>query len=157
MPKNSKKIQKKAARPSLSSETTDSNTDTETERAERGVRAGAISDEHPKRHGEVILVETTDGYKGDSFEEKIESFLGAHHIVMINRTWCIFSINPIDFLVRMGATVHSLEVDTVPEGNIMLNYLKKKLSYHTQVMLMLSGAYKYGESRTSFSYLDVHM
>ena len=81
--------------------------------------------------GEVTVITSLNGYEGQNQYEKLDSFIAAHPVAMVNRSWCLFSIDAVDFLSRMGVSVHSLEIDLHPHGNELAKYLKKKLSYDT--------------------------
>jgi glutaredoxin len=50
---------------------------------------------------------------------------------MINRSWCLFSIDALDFLVQFGVDVYSLELDNHPQGALIMKYLKEKYKYKT--------------------------
>lgn len=81
--------------------------------------------------GRVTLVTSLHGYDGTSTEEKIDNMITRHDVVMINRSWCLFSIDATDFLVQMGANVHSFEVDNHDNGSRILKYLAKKYNHRT--------------------------
>lgn len=81
--------------------------------------------------GEVTVVTTLDGYEGQNQYEKLVSFIAAHPVSMVNRSWCLFSVDAVDFLSRMGVSVHSLQIDLHPHGKELAKYLKNKLSYDT--------------------------
>jgi len=66
--------------------------------------------------GQVVLVtDLATTYPGISIGEKVDQLIQQEKVVMINRSWCLFSIDAIDFLVQLGVHVQSLEVDHHPQ------------------------------------------
>ena len=58
--------------------------------------------------GEVTVVTSLKDYEGENQYEKLDSFLAAHPVSMVNRSWCLFSIDAMDFLSRMGVSISTL-------------------------------------------------
>ena len=83
--------------------------------------------------GQVTLVTDLTDYEGISVNEKVDSLIKSHGVVMINRSWCLFSIDAIDFLLQLGVDVYSLEVDNHPQGSQILKYAAKKFKHKTYV------------------------
>jgi len=84
--------------------------------------------------GQVILVadDLLATYPGSSIGEKVDNLIQQEKVVMINRSWCLFSIDAMDFLVvQLGVTVHSLEVDHHPQGAAILKYVQQKYNHKT--------------------------
>ena len=81
--------------------------------------------------GQVTLVTDLTEYEGISVNEKVDSMIKRHGVVMINRSWCLFSIDAIDFLLQLGVDVYSLEVDNHPQGSQILKYVSKKFNHKT--------------------------
>lgn len=86
-----------------------------------------------RTQGQVTLVTDLSNYEGISINEKVDSVIQTHSVVMINRSWCLFSIDAIDFLGQLGVDVYSLEVDNHPHGNQILKYVAKKFNHKTYV------------------------
>ena len=93
--------------------------------------AAAASAAAPPREGRVTLVTDLSGYDGISLNEKVDAFTRQHGVVMVNRSWCLFSVDAMDFLVQMGVHVHTLEVDTHPQGSLIRKYLSDKYKHRT--------------------------
>jgi glutaredoxin len=85
------------------------------------------------RLGKVTVVTDLDAYEGLSYAEKVDSFVQKHPVVMVNRSWCLFSTDALEFLVQLGVTVYSLEVDKHPQGALILKHLTKKWNHNTYV------------------------
>jgi hypothetical protein len=81
--------------------------------------------------GKVTVIESLQGYEGDNLYEKLDAFIKAHEIAMVNRSWCLFSIDAVDFLSRMGIAVHSFEVDNHSHEKYLVKHLKQKYSHDT--------------------------
>jgi hypothetical protein len=79
----------------------------------------------------ATVVNDLSNYEGISLNEKVDSFIKKHAVVMINRSWCLFSIDALDFLVQFGVDVYSLELDNHPQGAVIMKYLKEKYKHKT--------------------------
>lgn len=84
-----------------------------------------------RTQGQVTLVTDLTVYEGISTNEKVDSMIKTHGVVMINRSWCLFSIDAIDFLGQLGVDVYSLELDNHPQGSQILKYVSKKFNHKT--------------------------
>lgn len=102
--------------------------DTSCDEQEEG-RYGAVTP--PSEAGRVTVVTDLDPYEGLSVGEKVDDLIRKNEVVIINRSWCLFSIDAIDFLVQMGIHVHSLETDQHPQGAAILKYLTTKYKHKT--------------------------
>ena len=90
------------------------------------------------------LVTVTDlgAYDYETLEEKIDSFIDEHPVAMFNRSWCLFSIDAIDFMVNhLNVTVHSLEVDTHPQGKEIQKYIAAKTGHKTTPAIFICGEF----------------
>ena len=97
------------------------------------IESGAPKEQAPpkRNRGNLITISDLSSYKGDTLEEQAESFVKAHPISMINRSWCLFSIDAIDFLLQLGVDVHSLELDKHHQGNAIMKHLSEKFKHKT--------------------------
>lgn len=106
------------------------------EKVEESDNTTQESDEGAK----VNIVTDFDIYQGDTLEEKIDSFIESHPVVMFNRTWCLFSVDAQNFLVlQMNVTVHSVEVDMHPQGKEILKYVYEKTKYRMTPVIFIKG------------------
>jgi len=85
----------------------------------------------PSEAGTVTVVTDLGSYEGLSVGEKVDDFIKKNEVVMINRSWCLFSIDAQDFLVQMGVNVHSIETDQHPQGAAILKYISTKYKHKT--------------------------
>ena len=84
------------------------------------------------KEGTVTIVTDLETYEGKTLEEKLDTFVAAHPVVMINRSWCLFSVDAIAFLTKqLGVSIHSLEIDVHPQGKDIIKYLGNKLNHKT--------------------------
>jgi len=106
---------------------------TMTSKGTKGTQQSRASSGDPEmpEPGFVTTVNDLRDYPGEDIYEKLDSFIKEHPVALVNRSWCIFSIDAIDFLSRMGVNVHSLEVDNHPNEAALVKYLKKKVSHDT--------------------------
>ncbi|CAB9506706.1 Glutaredoxin [Seminavis robusta] len=89
--------------------------------------------------GEVITISSLQDYNGGNVYQKLDSFIAQHDCVMVNRSWCLFSIDALDFMTRMGVDVYSIEVDNHPHGEAIVKYLKQKLEHSTSPWIFIKG------------------
>ena len=72
--------------------------------------------EGPKQVDNVVVVEDLSEY-GSTIEEKVDSFIERHPVVVISKTWCPFCLDVKDLLGNvLGVKVSSIECNTNPEG-----------------------------------------
>ncbi|KAL3944922.1 MAG: hypothetical protein SGBAC_001013 [Bacillariaceae sp.] len=101
----------------------------------------------------VHVVTDIDSYNGSTLGEKIDTLIASHAVVMINRTWCLFSVDAINFLVlQLNVPVHSIEVDVHPQGKEILQYVKEKTNYHTTPYIFIQGEFLGGFSEVNALY-----
>lgn len=78
---------------------------------------GTSPQEGPKDLANVTVVEDLSVYPGTTTEEKVDSFIEQHAVVVISKTWCPFCIDVKDLFGNvLGVQVHSIETNTHPEG-----------------------------------------
>lgn len=92
---------------------------------------GENFDQEMPTPGDVTMIESLQEYNGQNIYEKVDSMIKAHQVVLVNRSWCLFSIDAVDFLSRMGVSVHSFEVDNHPHEAAIVKHLKTKYSHDT--------------------------
>jgi glutaredoxin-related protein len=105
--------------------------------------------------GQSRAINVTDlsVYAGRTLAEKVDSFIDAHPVVMFNRTWCLFSIDAVDFLVNeMRVSVHSLELDVHPKGKEILKYITAKTDHKTTPAIFIRGEFLGGFDQVNALY-----
>jgi glutaredoxin 3 len=101
---------------------------------------GKEVEENEKEKAMEIVITDLDVYEGETLGEKIDSLVQTHPVVMISRTWCLFSVDALNFLVmQMDVSVHSLEVDKHPQGKEILQYVYEKQHYKTTPIIFIRG------------------
>jgi len=102
---------------------------------------------------ELHRISDIDAYEGSTLEDKVDTFIRSHPVVMINRTWCLFSVDAINFLVvQLNVPVHSIEVDVHPQGKEILKYVSEKRNYHTTPFIFIQGEFLGGFSEVNALY-----
>lgn len=125
-----------------------SKTDTDRDPTEKTIATAA-----PQTKAEVHVVTDLQPYEGISLGEKIDSLIAAHPVVMFNRTWCLFSVDAINFLVlQLNVPVHSIEIDVHPLGKEILKYISTKHNYHTTPFIFIQGEFLGGFSEVNALY-----
>jgi glutaredoxin len=95
----------------------------------------------------VNIVKDLSIFEGAVLEDKVDSLIDAYPVVMFNRTWCLFSVDAQDFLVRqVGVSVHSVEVNKHPRGKDILKYVYKKTNHKTTPVIFIGGEFLSGYS-----------
>jgi glutaredoxin 3 len=90
----------------------------------------------------AIAITDLDVYKGESLGEKIDSLIQTHPVVMFTRTWCLFSVDALNFLVKqMGVSVHCVEVDEHPQGKEILQCMYEKQKYKMTPIIFIRGEF----------------
>jgi hypothetical protein len=107
-------------------------TTTKEEEARKGDVEQALPTPKPRR-GNVKVITDLEAYEGLSYAEKVDSFVQKHPVVLVSRSSCLFSTGILAFLVQLGVTVYSLEVDTHPQAASILKHLTKKWNHKTYV------------------------
>jgi glutaredoxin len=88
----------------------------------------------------VTVISDLDVYEGDNLEEKIESLIESHPVVMFNRTWCLFSVDAQNFLVgQLNVPVHSVEIDTHPQGKEIMKCVSNLTNHETTPIIFIRG------------------
>jgi glutaredoxin 3 len=114
-----------------------------------GSRATSDASSEPKgkeakenEKAEVIGITDLDVYKGETLGEKIDSLVQTHPVVMITRSWCLFSVDALNFLVmEMGVSVHCVEVDEHPQGKEILQCVYEKQQYKMTPIIFIRGKF----------------
>jgi glutaredoxin len=90
----------------------------------------------------AFIVTDLGVYKGETLAEQVESFIHMHPVVMFNRTWCLFSVDAMDFMVKqLQVSVHSLEVDIHPKGKEIIKYISQKTGQNTTPAIFIRGEF----------------
>jgi len=90
----------------------------------------------------VTVVEDLDVYEGATLEDRIDTFIGSHNVVMINRTWCLFSVDAQEFLCeQLNVDVFSLEVDRHHDGKRILKHCTQKTNHGRTPIIFIKGAF----------------
>lgn len=130
---------------------TDSSTTDHSHRLSSNEPSGALSvgsgeEEEPETNademptpGVVTVVESLQAYEGANIYEKVDALIAAHPVVLFNRSWCLFSIDAVDFLMRMGVSLQSFELDNQPHETAIVKYLKQKYEHETSPWIFMSG------------------
>lgn len=106
-----------------------------------------------ERLAETTVIKDVDIYQGSTLEEKIDSLIASHSVVMFNRTWCLFSVDAINFMVhQLNVSVHSLEVDVHSQGKEILQYVTKKTGHTTTPFIFIRGEFLGGFSEVNALY-----
>jgi glutaredoxin-related protein len=109
--------------------------------------------EAPILKARAIPVTDLGAYGGETLPEKIESLINEHPVVMFNRSWCLFSVDAMNFLVEQhNVSVHSLEIDTHPQGREILNYITKKTKHKTTPAIFIRGDFLGGFEEVNSMY-----
>ena len=73
--------------------------------------------EGPEKMDNVTIVEDLSEYPGGSVEEKVDSFIEQHPVVVISKTWCPFCLDVKDLLANIiGVQIHVIECNKNTEG-----------------------------------------
>ncbi|CAJ1952184.1 unnamed protein product [Cylindrotheca closterium] len=101
---------------------------------------------------ESVIIDI-DAYEGSTLGEKIEAIIASHSVVMFNRTWCLFSVDAIDFMVKqLNVPVHSVEIDVHPQGKEILKYVTQKTKHATTPFIFIRGEFLGGFSEVNALY-----
>jgi glutaredoxin-related protein len=104
--------------------------------------SSSSSSNNNKTGAKVVTVTDLSRYYGDTLVEQIDSFIESHPVVMFNRTWCLFSVDAVAFLVNeLHVTVHSVDVDTIPAGKDILTYISEKTGHKTTPAIFIRGEF----------------
>ncbi|KAL3913695.1 MAG: hypothetical protein SGARI_000526, partial [Bacillariaceae sp.] len=72
---------------------------------------------------------------------------------MFNRSWCLFSVDAMDFMVgQLQVSVYSLEIDTHPQGKDILKYVAKKTGQKTTPVIFIRGEFLGGFDQVNSLY-----
>lgn len=95
---------------------------------------GAPSDLH--------VVDNFSGYSGETIEDKINTFIKTHSVVIISKSLCAFCRDVKDLLgSQIGVKCHIIEVNLHPQGNEIFNYVKRKYDSKTVPLVFVKGDY----------------
>lgn len=90
----------------------------------------------------VTVVSDLSIYQGDTLEERVNDFILAHPVVMITKTWCLFSKDAQSFLVEeMKVSIHVVEVDSHPNGKAILKHVQSKTRHKTVPVIYVKGEF----------------
>mmetsp|Transcript_121002 Transcript_121002/g.349619 ORF Transcript_121002/g.349619 Transcript_121002/m.349619 type:complete len:369 (+) Transcript_121002:715-1821(+) len=90
----------------------------------------------------VTVVTDLEPYEGNTIEEKTDSFIQSHQVVMFNKTWCLFSVDAQEFLTeQMKVPLHSIEVDLHPQGKAILKHVQDKTKHKTVPVIFVKGKF----------------
>mmetsp|Transcript_45721 Transcript_45721/g.110786 ORF Transcript_45721/g.110786 Transcript_45721/m.110786 type:complete len:421 (+) Transcript_45721:47-1309(+) len=104
---------------------------------------------------ELHRISDIDAYEGSTLEDKVDTFIRSHPVVMINRTWCLFSVDAQNFLLQqIQVPVHSIEVDVHPKGKEILKYVKKKTKHYTTPAIFIRGEFLGGFKEINILYAE---
>ncbi|CAJ1952182.1 unnamed protein product [Cylindrotheca closterium] len=130
---------------------------------ESGVTARSL-DTHSETHqddhistrkSKLHKIADINTYKGSTLEEKLDTLIQSHPVVMINRTWCLFSVDAQNFLIQqMNASVHSIEVDLHPQGKKISKYMKEKTKHYTTPCIFIKGEFLGGFKEVNALYAE---
>jgi glutaredoxin 3 len=88
----------------------------------------------------ITVVTDLDAYDGSTLEEKVDSFILKHSVVVISKSYCAFCRDVKDLLAsRVGVKVHIIEVNVHPDGTKIHNYIKKKTGKATVPVVFIRG------------------
>lgn len=99
------------------------------------------STENTSREATASVVTDLDEFEGVILEDKIDTLIDTYPVVMFNRTWCLFSVDAINFLLGLGVSVHSVEVDVHPCGKEIISYIFEKTSHKTTPVIFIKGEF----------------
>lgn len=98
--------------------------------------------ESQQQEATVTVVGSLEAYKGRTLEEKVDSFIADHPVVMFNKTWCLFSVDAQQFLIeQMKVSIHCIEVDIHPQGKAILKHIQEKTGHKTVPVIYVKGAF----------------
>jgi glutaredoxin len=101
-----------------------------------------VSSTRQENTATVTTVTDLDCYEGRSLEQKVDSFIRAHPVVMFNKTWCLFSVDARQFLIeQMKVSLHAIEVDIHPRGKAILKYVQAKTGHTTVPIIFVRGTF----------------
>jgi glutaredoxin len=106
-----------------------------------GTMAGSFSS--PTQEGpSLTIVNDLSVYEGQTLEEKVDSFINSHAVIMFHKTWCLFSLDAQSFLVeQMKVSLHAIEVDIHPQGAAILKYIQEKNNHRTVPVIYIKGTF----------------
>ena len=103
---------------------------------------GESTEPNPIVTGTVIDIADLTVYEGSSPQEKVDALILGHTVVMISKTYCPFLRDAKDLLCsQIGVTVHSLEVNSNPEGGTISHCLSSKHDHYTVPVIFLNGTF----------------
>ena len=92
--------------------------------------------------GRVTELSDLNAFQGNSLEDRIESLLQETPVVLFGKTWCPFSQDATDFLAEgRGVPVTVVNVNVVPEGSAILQYVQAKTKHSTVPVVFVRGSF----------------
>mmetsp|Transcript_3589 Transcript_3589/g.7244 ORF Transcript_3589/g.7244 Transcript_3589/m.7244 type:complete len:623 (-) Transcript_3589:1059-2927(-) len=94
--------------------------------------------------GAALLKKITnlDKFPAETLEEKVDSLIEAHSILMLSNTSCPFCIDVKDFLTQtIGVRIYSVEIDEIPDGATIHKHIKAKTNHHTVPAVFIKGKF----------------
>lgn len=101
----------------------------------------------------AIVVTDLSVYDGNTLNEQVGSFIQAHPVVMFSQTWCLFSIDDMEFMVKqLHVSVHSLEVDVHPKRKEIAKSIGEKTGHKTTPAIFIRGEFLGGFEQVNSLY-----
>jgi glutaredoxin 3 len=95
-----------------------------------------------KKRATVTVLTDLDGYEGTTLEQKVDSLITSHPVVIFTKTWCLFSVDAQTFLTdQIKVSIHSVQVDLHPRGNAILKYVQEKTKHRTVLIIYIKGTF----------------
>jgi glutaredoxin len=109
-----------------------------------GIVDGSFSS--PVQEGpSLTIVNDLNVYEGQKLEEKVDSFINSHAVIMFHKTWCLFSLDAQSFLAgQLKVSLHAIEVDIHPQGAAILKYVQEKNDHRTIPAIYIKGTFMGG-------------
>ncbi len=90
----------------------------------------------------VTVVTDLSVYQGQTLEERIDSFINEHDVVMFQKTWCLFSVDAQQFLIeQMRVSIHAIELDMHPLGKAIQKHVHQKTGHSTVPVIYVKGEF----------------
>lgn len=103
---------------------------------------GSVPKEGPSNKENVIVIEDLSDYPGTTIEEKVDSVIEQHPVVVFSKTWCPFCLDVKDLLSSViGVQVYAIECNTHPEGATIHKHVSAKYSHSTFPLVIIRGTF----------------
>lgn len=88
----------------------------------------------------ITVVDDLEKYYGSTLEFKVDSFIASHPVVMFTKTWCLFSLDAQQFLLKeVKVSIHVIEIDRHPQGKAILKYVQAMTEHRTVPIIFVRG------------------